>query len=146
VKNFARVFCSIAAQTGKSASAGNNPDKAAADSYCAAGFDGGNLKCGSGRRPGPHLQDIQAMFDCENPGRSGNLAGESFAATLENHPRYPALRSGRHRALLERCADIVAHHVDSITGILHGLGFNDAGIVIYRSAALSAFRAARPNI
>ena len=85
------------------------------------------------------------MFDCENPGRSGNLAGESFAATLENHPRYPALRSGRDRALFERCDEIVANHIDSLAGILHGLDFDESGVEIYRAAALTAFRAACPS-
>jgi hypothetical protein len=53
-KSFARVS-RFAARTGKSASAGNNPDKAVAASFRATGFDGGNLKWGSGHRPGPHL-------------------------------------------------------------------------------------------
>jgi hypothetical protein len=52
----------------------------------------------------------------------------------------------RHRAFFERCDYLVAHHIDSITQILHGLGFNEAGIVAYRSAALTPFRAARPSI
>jgi hypothetical protein len=86
------------------------------------------------------------LFDSTCPRNSGSLAGESFAAILERHPRYPFLRMRRHRAFFERCDDIIAHHIDSITEILHGLGFNDAGIVIYRSAALTAFRAARPSI
>lgn len=80
MKNFARVSCS-SARTDQSQRVGNNSDKAAATSYRAAGFESGNL-CGPGSRPGPHLRDVQAMFDSENPGRSGNLAGESFAATL----------------------------------------------------------------
>jgi hypothetical protein len=142
VKNFARVSC-LSTRTDQSQRVGNNGDKAAADSYCAAGFDGGNLTCRPGR-PGRHLEIIQVMFDCENPGRSGNLAGESFAAILENHPRYPALRGARHRALFERLDGIVANHLDSIAGNLHGMGFDEAGIVIYRAAALTAFRAALP--
>jgi hypothetical protein len=145
VKNFARCSCIIAAQTGKSASAGNNPDRAAATSYRAAGFDGGSLQCRPGR-PGRHLEIIQTMFDCENPGGSGDLAGESFAAALENHPRYPALRVNRHRALFKLLDDIVASHLSRIAPDLRGLGFDESGIKIYRDAALIAFRAARPNI
>jgi hypothetical protein len=141
VKNFARVSC-FSAQTGKSASAGNNPDKAAAVSSRAAGFDGGDLTSGPGRL-GPDLEIIQAMYDCENPWRAGNLSGASFAATLESNPRYPALRSGRHRALFERLDYIVANHIDR--RLMFGLGFDEVGIVIYRAAALTAFRAARPS-
>lgn len=138
-----RSFARSSAQTDQSRRVREkNSDSAAEDSYLAAGFDGGNL-CGPGYRPGPHLQDVQAMFDCENPGLSGNLAGESFAATLENNPRYPALRSGRHRALFERLDDIVANHIDR--RLMLGLGFDEIGIVIYRAAALTAFRAARPS-
>jgi hypothetical protein len=139
-----RVAC-FSAQTGKSVSAGNNPDKAVAVSSRATGFDGGNLISGPGR-PGPdrrRLEYIQAMFDCENPGRSGNLAGESFAAVLESHPRYQKLRSSRHRALFERLDDIVANHIDR--RIMLGLGFDEIGVAIYRNAALTAFRAARPT-
>jgi hypothetical protein len=142
MKTFARFSC-FSAQTGKSASAGNNPDRAVAASFRATGFDGGNLTCRPGQ-PGRHLEIIQAMFDSENPGRAGNLAGESFAATLENHPRYPALRSGRHRALLKRCDDIVANHIDM--KLFHALGFDEVGVEIYRAASLAAFRAARPSI
>ena len=84
------------------------------------------------------------MFDSRSPELSGSFAGESFAATLENHSRYPALRSSRHRALFELLDDIVAKHIDSLAGILRGLGFDEVGTKIYRSAALSAFRAALP--
>jgi hypothetical protein len=85
------------------------------------------------------------LFDSQSPGLSGSLAGESFAATIENHPRYPSLRRGRHRALFGRLDDLVANHLDSIAGNLLGLGFDEAGVVSYRAAALTAFRAARPN-
>jgi hypothetical protein len=120
-----------------------NSDNAAAASYRAA--DGGTSRNGAGLfAPAPHLRDIQAMFDSENPGRSGDLAGESFAATLENHQRYTSLRSGRHAALFGLLDDIVANHIDSLAGILRGLGFDEVGTKIYRSAALSAFRAALP--
>jgi hypothetical protein len=85
------------------------------------------------------------LFDSRSPELSGSLAGESFAAVLENHPRYPALRSGRHRALLDRCDDIVANHTAGLTKLLLGLGFDEVGIAIYRCAALTAFRAARPS-
>jgi hypothetical protein len=145
VKKFARVSC-FAARTGKSVSARNNPDKAAATSYRVAGFESGNLTCGSGCRPDPHLEAIQAMFDCENPCRSGDLAGDSFASALENHPRYPALRSSRHRALFKLLDDIVARHLSRIAPDLRALGFDKSGIKIYRAAALTAFRAARPSI
>jgi hypothetical protein len=90
-------------------------------------------------------RDLLPMFDSRSPELSGSLAGESFAAILENHPRYPALRSGRHRTLLERCDDIVANHTGGLTKLLLGLGFDEAGIVVYRDAALTAFRAARPS-
>jgi hypothetical protein len=90
-------------------------------------------------------RDLLPMFDSRTPGQSGSLAGESFAATVENHPRYPALRNGRHRALFERLDGIVAKHIDHIAPHLSGLGFDEAGIVIYRAAALTAFRAARPS-
>jgi hypothetical protein len=85
------------------------------------------------------------MFDCENPGRSGELAGFSFATTLESHPRYPNLRSDRHRALFEILDGIVSNHLDSIAGDLHGLGFDEVGVMSYRAAALTAFRAALPT-
>jgi hypothetical protein len=58
----------------------------------------------------------------------------------------PSLRRGRHRALFDRLDDLVANHLDSIAGNLLGLGFDEAGVVSYRAAALTAFRAARPNI
>jgi hypothetical protein len=143
MKNFARY--SLSAQTANSGSGGNNPEKAvAAIPGCATEFDVGNLKSGPGRL-GPDLEIIQAMFDCDRPGRSGGLAGESFAATLERHPRYPNLRSRRHAALLRRLDDLVASHINSMTGILQGLGFDEAGTKIYRSSALRAFRSVLPN-
>jgi hypothetical protein len=89
--------------------------------------------------------DLLPMFDSRSPELSGSFAGESFAATLENHSRYPALRSGRHRALFERLDDIVTDHLSRIVPHLRGLGFDESGIVNYRAAALSTFRAARPN-
>jgi hypothetical protein len=143
MKPFARVSC-FSAQTGKSVSAGSNPDRAVAGSSRATGFESGNLS-GPGR-PGPdHLEYIHAMFNCATPRLSGNLAGESFAATVENHPRYPSLRRGRHRALFERLDDIVASHLKRIGPHLRGLGFDESGIKIYRTAALTAFRAALPT-
>ena len=141
MKSFAR---SSSAQKGPVAGVPKNSNRAAEDSYLAAGFAGGNLTSGP-RRLGPDLEIIPAMFDCDRPGRSGGLAGESFAATLENNPRYPALRSGRHRALFELLDDIVSNHINSIAEILQGLGFDEAGTKIYRSAALRAFRAVIPT-
>jgi hypothetical protein len=86
------------------------------------------------------------MFDSRTPEVSGSLAGESFAATLENHPRYPALNDVRDAALLSRIVSIIEDHFARIGAVeLPGLGFDDAGIVLYRSAALSAFRAAMPT-
>jgi hypothetical protein len=90
-------------------------------------------------------RDPLPMFDSRTPGQSGSLAGESFAATVETHPRYPTLRSGRHRALFELLDDIVADHLSRIAPHLRGLGFDESGIVNYRAAALSTFRAARPK-
>jgi hypothetical protein len=144
MKNFARCSCIIAAQIGQSSGAENNGRHAAAASYRAAGIASGNEISGPGR-PGPdHLEIIQAMHDCENPKSAGNLAGESYAAVLENHPRYPSLRRGRDRALFERLDDVVSRHIDR--RLLLGFGFDEIGIVIYRAAALTAFRAARPTI
>jgi len=140
-ENFARVCSS--ARTGQSRRVREkNSDSAAAVSSRAADFECGNLRSGPGRL-GPDLEIIQAMFDCDRPGRSGGLAGESFAATLENHERYTSLRSGRHRALFERLDDIVANSIDR--RIMLGLGFDEIGIAVYRAAALTAFRAARPD-
>jgi hypothetical protein len=116
VKRFARCFCTIAAQTARSGGV-------------------------AGVRP----CDLFPMFDSRSPELAGHLAGESFAATLENHSRYPALRSSRHRALFELLDDIVAKHIDSLAGILRGLGFDEVGTKIYRSAALTAFRAVFPT-
>jgi hypothetical protein len=87
--------------------------------------------------------DLLPMFDSRSPGLSGSLAGESFAAALESHPRYPKLRNGRHRALFELLDNIVANHIDR--RLMLGLGFDEIGIVIYRAATLTAFRAARPS-
>jgi hypothetical protein len=141
VKNFAHR--SVRTDKSHSVREKNGDDAAEDNCYLVAGFAGENL-CGVGAVLTPRLQAMQAMFDSYNPGRSGALAGESFAATLETNPRYPALRSGRHRALFERLDSIVASHIDSLAGILRGLGFDEAGTRIYRSAALSAFRAVLP--
>ena len=143
MKNFARVGSS--AQTGQSHGAGNNGDRAAAAFHRAAGLCG---LCGAQSRLGtasPRIADILPMFDCNAPEFAGNLTGEAFAATVEGHPRYPALRSGRHRALFELLDDIVSNHINSIAGILQGLGFDEAGTKIYRSAALKAFSAVLPT-
>jgi hypothetical protein len=89
-------------------------------------------------------RDPLRMFDSRTPDRSGSLAGESFASALENHPRYPALRRRRHRAVFELLDDLVADHLSRIAPHLRGLGFDDSGIKIYRAATLTAFRAAFP--
>jgi hypothetical protein len=141
VKNFARV-CSSARTDQSRRVRENNSDNAAAASSRAA--DGGTSRNGAGLfAPAPHLEYIHAMYDADNPLLSGGLAGDSFAATLENHQRYTSLRSGRHRALFERLDDIVANSIDR--RIMLGLGFDEIGIAIYRAAALTAFRAARPS-
>jgi hypothetical protein len=132
------------AQTANSGSGGNNPERAvAAIPGCATGCDVGNIT-GPGKL-GPGLEIIHAMFDSSRPGRSGGLAGESLAVTLERHPRYPNLRSVRHAALFGMLDDIVANHINSITGILQGLGFDESGVRIYRLSALRAFRSVLPN-
>jgi hypothetical protein len=122
-----------------------NGDNSAAASYRAAESESENL--GPGRhRPGPRLEYILAMFDSENPERSGDLAGESYASTLENHPRYPYLRSVRDAKLLARLDFVVEHKIRNLAALLlPPLGFDEAGIAVYRSAALSAFRAALPT-
>jgi hypothetical protein len=86
-----------------------------------------------------------AMFDSATPYTSGNLAGESFAATLENHPRYPSLHSVRDAALLNRINSIVKDHFHRIVVLLPGLGFDEVGVTVYQKAALNAFRAAMPT-
>jgi hypothetical protein len=139
MKSFAR--CS-SAQKGPVAGVPKNSDKVVAGSSRATGFESGNLKSGPGR-PGPDLEYIKVMFDCETPWLSGSLAGESFASILESHPRYPRLRRHRHRELFKILDDIVARQVNRQT--LIALGFDDVGVAVYRAAALSAFRAARPT-
>jgi hypothetical protein len=89
-------------------------------------------------------RDLLPMFDSRTPDQSGGLAGESFAATLENHPRYPSLRKGRDADLLAIIDCLVEQRIRCIAELLPGLGFDGAGIALYQSAALSAFRAALP--
>jgi hypothetical protein len=141
VKDFARVCSS--ARTDQSQSVGNNSDKAAATSYRAAGFAGEN-SCEVGVILTSRIQEMQAaIFDCENPGRSGNLAGESYASVLENHERYPDLRSRRDAELLARLDRTVEQNIKRFTALLlPPLGFDEAGISQNRSAAIGAFRAA----
>ena len=141
MKNFARVCSS--ARTDKSPSVREkNSDNAAEVSYLAA--ESGNLS-GPGCRPGPDLRDIHSMFDCCLPVTSGNLIGESFASTLENHARYPSLRKGRDADLLAIVDCLVEQRIRRIAELLPGFGFDGAGIALYRSAALSAFRAVFPT-
>ena len=118
-----------------------NGDDAAAVSSRAA--ESGNLS-GPGCRPGPDLRDIHSMFDCCLPVTSGNLIGESFASTLENHARYPSLRKGRDADLLAIIDCLVEQRIRRIAKLLPGLGFDGTGIVLYQAAALSAFRSALP--
>jgi hypothetical protein len=141
MKRFAQAS---SAQKGPVAGVPKNSNSAAEASYLAAGFDVGDF-CGPGHRPGSHLHNIQAMFDSSRPGRSGGLVGEAFAAIIENHPAYPTLRRRRHRALFGRLDEIVANHINSMSGILQGLGFDEAGTKAYRSSALRAFRSVLPN-
>jgi hypothetical protein len=145
MRNLAR---GSSAQTANSGSGGNNPEKAmAAIPGCAIGFESGRLLCGLGRRClGPHLENIHAMFDAENPGRSGGLAGESYASVLENHPRYPSMRRARDAELIALLDRTVEQNIKRFaTLLLPPLGFDEAGIAVYRSSALSAFRAALPT-
>jgi hypothetical protein len=102
----------------------------------------GEKMCGPDDPARTFLKRAAMLFDSEAPEFSGSMAGESFAATVEAHPRYPTLCRGRCLALFGRLDDIVANHLDSIAGNLYGLGFDDAGVVVYRAAALAAFRAA----
>jgi len=139
VKSFAR---SSSAQKGPVAGVPKNSNRAAEDSYLAAGFAGGNLTSGPGRL-GPDIEYIQAMFDSENPERSGNLIGESYASFLENHSRYPDLRSVRDAKLLARLDRVVEQKIKCV-GLLQQFGFDEAGIALYHAAAISAFRAALP--
>lgn len=69
-----------------------------------------------------------------------------FRGGLRKSSPLPVSADGARPRAVRKCADIVAHHIDSGTEILRGLGFDDVGIAIYRSAALTAFRAARPSI
>jgi hypothetical protein len=89
--------------------------------------------------------DLSSLFDSRAPELSGSLAGESFAATLENSARYPSLHQARHAALLRRVDSLVVDHLFYISALLPGLGFDGAGISAYQKAALSAFRAAIPS-
>jgi hypothetical protein len=144
VKNFARV-CSSARTDQSRRVRQENSDSAAAVSSRAA--ESGTSRNGAGLfAPAPHRLDIQAMFDSENPGRSGDLAGESYAAVLENHPRYPDLRSVRDAKLLARLDRVVEQNIKRFAALLlPPLGFDEVGIAQYRSAALSAFRAVLPT-
>jgi hypothetical protein len=145
VKSFARRS---SAQRGPVAGVPKNSNSAAEASYLAAGFESGNLNMRAGAKPGPHLgknemTDMTLMFfDSSCPQVSGSFAGDAFAATLESHPRYPFL-SG---ALFERVDEIVVDHLDHLADLLlPGLGFDESGVEIYLAAALTAFRAARPD-
>ncbi len=88
--------------------------------------------------------DVSPMFDSATPEFAGSLAGEALAATLENQPEYPKLCLRRHRALFARLDSATTAHFDRLAKLLPGLGFDEAGIVAYRDAAMAAFRVARP--
>ena len=122
-----------------------NSDKAAAVSSRAA--DGGTSRNGAGFfAPAPHLEYIQAMFNADNPGRAGGLAGDSYAFALESHPRYPSMRRARDAELIARLDRAVEQQIKNFAALLlPPLGFDEAGIALYRSAALSAFRAVLPT-
>jgi hypothetical protein len=92
----------------------------------------------------PRIADILPMFDATCPRASGDLIGESFASTLENHQRYPSLRKCRDADLLALLDCFVEQRIRGIAELLPGLGFDGAGIAVYKSAALGAFRAALP--
>jgi hypothetical protein len=144
MRNLARVGSS--AQIGKSVSAGNNPEKAVATFPSrATGLCG---LCGAQSRLGtasPRIADILPMWDCNAPEFAGNLIGESFASTLESHPRYPLLRKGRDADLLAIIDRLVEQRIRRIAELLPGFGFDGAGIALYRSAALNAFRSVFPT-
>ena len=144
VKSFARQGSS--ARTGQSHGAGNNGDKAvAAIPGCAIGLESGRLPCGLRRLClGPHLENIASMFDSHNPSISGDLAGQSYAAVLETHPRYPSLRRIRDAELLARLDRAIEQKIKCVW-LLKQFGFDEAGITLYHAAALSAFRAALPT-
>ena len=145
MKSFARQGSS--AQTGKLGSAGNNPNRAVATFPSRA--TGLCSLCGAQSRLGtasPRIADILPMFDCNAPEFAGNLAGESYASVLENHECYPDLRSRRDAKLLARLDRTVEQNIKRFAALLlPPLGFDEAGIVQYKSAALRAFRAALPT-
>ena len=145
MKPFARVSCSSARTDQSRRVREKNSDSAAAVSSRAA--DGVTSRNGAGLfAPAPHLRDIQEMFDSENPRRSGNLSGESYASALENHPRYPDLRVVRDAELLARLDRTVEQNIKRFAALLlPPLGFDEAGIAQYHAAALSAFRLALPT-
>jgi hypothetical protein len=122
-----------------------NSDSAAAVSSRAA--DGETSRNGAGFfAPAPHLEYIRAMFDSENPSRAGGLAGDSYASVFENHPRYPSMRRARDAKLLARLDVVVEQQIKNFAALLlPPLGFDEAGIAQYRSAAIGAFRAALPT-
>ena len=90
------------------------------------------------------MTHIRALFDSENPSRSGNLAGESYASVMENHPRYPSLRRVRDAKLIARLDRVVEQKIKCV-GLLQRFGFDEVGIALYQRAAISAFRAALPT-
>jgi hypothetical protein len=139
VKSFAR---SPSAQKGPVAGVPKNSNRAAEVSYLAAEFAGEN-SCGVGVILTPRLQEMQVLFDSENPQRSGSLAGESYASVMENHPRYPSLRRVRDAKLLARLDRAVEQKIKCVW-LLQRFGFDESGIALYHAAALSAFRAALP--
>jgi hypothetical protein len=90
MKKVCSGFSCFSAQTGHSSGAGSNrrdigggflPRGRARAETVTTRLDETNVR--------PRIADILPMFDATCPRASGDLIGESFASTLESHPRYP---------------------------------------------------------
>jgi hypothetical protein len=84
------------------------------------------------------------MFDCEQPDHAGGLAGEFLASAIEGHPRYPYLDPVRDARLFRRASKAAGATIEKVACLLPGLGFDEAGLVIWKLAAMSAYQAALP--
>lgn len=84
------------------------------------------------------------MFDCDQPDHAGGLAGEYLASALERHPRYPRLDPVSDARLFHRATGAAAATIKTVSMALPGLGFDEAGVTIWKLAAMSAFQAALP--